>query len=80
MALKDSLKSSNAITDWVTIALGLIIGALGFFQLVPDLQTAASLGSDVTELIKAAQASAWAAAFAVVLKLWNTITHILKSK
>lgn len=78
MALKDSLKSSNAITDWVTIALGVVTGALGFFQIIPDLQAAASLGTDVSQLIAYAQAGAWAAALTVVLKLWNTISHILK--
>ena len=39
--------SSNARTNWITIALGVMIGVLSFFKIIPDLQTAQSLGKDV---------------------------------
>jgi hypothetical protein len=78
MALLNLTESSNARTNWITIALGVIIGVLGFFKIIPDLQTAASLGSDVSSLILYAKTGAWTAVFTVLLNLYNTITHLLK--
>lgn len=70
--------SSNARTNWITIILGAIIGVLGFFKIIPDLQTAASLGSDVSNLITYATVGAWTSVFTVLLNLYNTISHLLK--
>lgn len=79
-SLLNLVVSSNARTNWVTIALGAIIGVLGFFKIIPDLQTAASLGSDVASLIAYVTAGAWTAVFTVLLNLYNTISHLLKKE
>lgn len=42
--------SSNARTNWITIALGVVFGLLSFFKIIPDLQTAQSLGNDFGNL------------------------------
>lgn len=81
MAAKSFLNlaaSSNSRTNWVTIILGAIIGVLSFFKIIPDLQVAASLGSDVASLITYATIGAWTSVFAVALNLYNTISHLLK--
>jgi hypothetical protein len=70
--------SSNARTNWITIALGVIFGALSFFKIIPDLNTAQSLGNDFGQLITLATAGAWTAVATVVLNLYNTISHLLK--
>lgn len=72
--------SSNARTNWVTIALGVVFGLLSFFKIIPDLQTAQSLGNDFGNLIIYAQAGAWTAVFAVALNLYNTISHLFKKE
>ena len=72
--------SSNARTNWITIALGAVIGVLSFFKIIPDLQTAQSLGSDVASLITYATVGAWTSVFAVLLNLYNTISHLLKKQ
>lgn len=78
MALLNLTESSNARTNWITIILGALIGILGFFKIIPDLQTAASLGSDVSSLITYATVGAWTSVFTVLLNLYNTISHLLK--
>lgn len=78
MALLNLSASSNARTNWITIVLGAIIGILSFFKIIPDLQTAQSLGSDVASLITYATLGAWTSVFTVVLNLYNTISHLLK--
>lgn len=72
--------SSNARTNWITIALGAVIGVLSFFKIIPDLQTAQSLGKDVGDLISYATIGAWTSVFAVALNLYNTISHMLKNE
>jgi len=71
--------SSNARTNWITIVLAVIIGVLSFFKIIPDLQTAQSLGKDVGDLITYATAGAWTAVFTVALNLYNTIKHLFSS-
>lgn len=81
MAAKSFLnlsESSNARTNWITIALGAIIGVLSFFKIIPDLQTAQMLGKDVADIITYATIGAWTSVFAVGLNLYNTISHLLK--
>lgn len=68
--------SSNARTNWITIALGAAIGILSFFKIIPDLQTAQSLGKDVTDIITYATVGAWTSVFTVALNLYNTIKHL----
>lgn len=70
--------SSNARTNWITIALGVIFGALSFFKIIPDLQTAQSLGNDFGQLIGYVKTGTWTLVFAVALNLYNTISHLLK--
>ena len=78
MAFLNLSNSSNARTNWITIALGVVIGVLSFFKIIPDLQTAKDLGNDVSSLITYATVGAWTSVFAVVLNLYNTISHLLK--
>lgn len=83
MAAKSFLNlavSSNARTNWITIALGALIGILSFFKIIPDLQTAQSLGKDVADIITYATVGAWTSVFAVGLNLYNTISHLLKNE
>lgn len=70
--------SSNARTNWITIALGAVIGVLAFFKIIPDLQTAQSLGKDVADLITYVTTAAWTSVFAVLLNIYNTVSHLLK--
>lgn len=72
--------SSNARTNWITIILGVILGALSFFKIIPDLNTAQSLGNDFGQLITMANAGAWTAVAAVAINLYNTISHLLKKE
>jgi hypothetical protein len=72
--------SSNARTNWVTIVLGAALGALSFFKIIPDLQTAQNLGNDFAALIGYVTAGAWTSVFAVALNLYNTISHLLKKQ
>lgn len=72
--------SSNARTNWITIALGVVFGLLSFFKIIPDLQTAQSLGNDFGNLITYATVGAWTSVFAVVLNLYNTISHLFKKE
>lgn len=78
MAFLNLSESSNARTNWITIALGLIIGVLSFFKIIPDLNTAQSLGKDVADLITYATVGAWTSVFTVLLNLYNTLTHLFK--
>lgn len=78
MALLNLTTSSNARTNWVTIALGAIFGLLTFFKIIPDLNTAQSLGKDVGDLITYVSVGAWTNVFIVGLNLYNTISHLLK--
>lgn len=83
MAAKSFLNlavSSNARTNWITIALGVVFGLLSFFKIIPDLQTAQSLGNDFGNLITYATVGAWTSVFAVVLNLYNTISHLFKKE
>ena len=83
MAAKSFLNltvSSNARTNWITIVLGAAFGVLAFFKIIPDLQTAQSLGNDFGALITHVKAGAWTLVFAVALNLYNTITHLLKKE
>lgn len=83
MAAKSFLNlavSSNARTNWITIGLGAIIGVLSFFKIIPDLVTAQSLGKDVGDLITYASVGAWTSVLAVLLNLYNTISHLLKKE
>lgn len=72
------LKSSNAITDWITIAIGIVLGVLGFFYVLPDLQAASDLGKDVTDLIVNVKLGAWGTVLTVAIKIWNTVSHLIK--
>ena len=72
--------SSNARTNWITIALGVVFGLLSFFKIIPDLQTAQSLGNDFGNLITYATVGAWTSVFAVLLNLYNTISHLFKKE
>ena len=72
--------SSNARTNWITIALGVVFGFLAFFKIIPDLQTAQSLGNDFSNLITYATVGAWTSVFAVLLNLYNTISHLFKKE
>ncbi len=72
------LKSTNALTDWITIALGVVIGVLAFFFVIPDLNAASDLGKDVTDLISNVKIGAWGTVLTVAIKLWNTISHLIK--
>lgn len=72
------LKSTNAVTDWITIALGVVIGVLAFFFVIPDLNAASDLGKDVTDLIANVKIGAWGTVLTVAIKLWNTISHLIK--
>ena len=74
---KSPLKSTNALTDWITIILAVILGALGFFKILPDLQTSASLGAEVADLITNVTIGAWGSVLTAAIKLWNTISHLL---
>lgn len=56
--------SSNARTNWITIALGVVFGLLSFFKIIPDRATV----------------GAWTSVFAVVLNLYNTISHLFKKE
>lgn len=78
MAFLNLSTSSNARTNWITIVLGAIIGVLSFFKIIPDLQTAQSLGKDVADIITYATIGAWTSVFAVGLNLYNTISHLVK--
>jgi len=78
MAFLNLSESSNARTNWITIGLGLIIGVLSFFKIIPDLNTAQSLGKDVADLITYATVGAWTSVFTVLLNLYNTLTHLFK--
>ena len=80
MAFLNLSNSSNARTNWITIILGAIIGVLSFFKIIPDLQTAQSLGKDVADIITYATIGAWTSVFAVGLNLYNTISHLLKKQ
>lgn len=80
MAFLNLSTSSNARTNWITIILGALIGVLSFFKIIPDLQTAQSLGKDVADIITYASIGAWTSVFAVALNLYNTISHLLKNK
>ena len=71
--------SSNARTNWITIVLGAVIGVLSFFKIIPDLQTAQSLGKDVSDIITYATIGAWTSVFTVGLNLYNTIKHLFAS-
>lgn len=74
---KSPLKSTNAVTDWITIVIALILGSLGFFKILPDLNAASSLGTDVTDAITNVTLGAWGAVLTAAIKIWNTITHLL---
>ena len=78
MAFLNLSTSSNARTNWITIVLGAIIGVLSFFKIIPDLQTAQSLGKDGADIITYATIGAWTSVFAVGLNLYNTISHLVK--
>lgn len=78
MAFLNLSNSSNARTNWITIILGALIGVLSFFKIIPDLQTAQSLGKDVADIITYATIGAWTSVFAVGLNLYNTISHLFK--
>lgn len=73
-------ESSNARTNWITIIVGAALGALSFFKITPDLETAQSLGVDVSNLISYVKVGNWTLVFTVVLNLYNTISHIVKNK
>lgn len=77
---KALLTSSNARTNWVTIVLGAAFGVLSFFKIIPDLQTAQSLGNDFASLIGYVRTGTWTLVFAVALNLYNTISHLLKKE
>lgn len=72
--------SSNARTNWLTIIFAGVLGILGFFKLVPDLETASAVGDTVTNAIGYAKGGSWALLFTAVINLVNTVTHILKDK
>ena len=81
MAAKSFLNlavSSNARTNWITIAIGALLGLLLFLKIIPDLQAAQSLGNDFGNLIFYAQTGAWTLVFQTLLNLYNTISHLLK--
>ena len=80
MAFLNLSTSSNARTNWITIVLGAIIGVLSFFKIIPDLQTAQSLGNDFASLIGYVRTGTWTLVFAVALNLYNTISHLLKKE
>lgn len=74
---KSPLKSTNAITDWITIVIAAVLGVLGFFKVLPDLQTASGIGVDVSDLIVNVTIGAWGAVLTLLIKLWNTISHLI---
>ena len=76
--LQQVLGSSNFRTDIVTIVIGLILGGVAFFNVIPDLTQAQQLSGNVGEVIIAIKSGAWTAVFAAGLKVWNVISHILK--
>lgn len=83
MATKSFLNlttSSNARTNWITIVLGAAFGVLAFFKIIPDLQTAQSLGNDLSALITYVTTAAWGSVVTVAINLFNTIKHLLQKE
>lgn len=81
MATKSFLNlttSSNARTNWITIAISVVLAVLAFFNIIPDLEEAQSLGSEISQLIGYVKTGAWGLVFTAGWNLYNTISHLFK--
>lgn len=75
---KPRIQSKNFLTDLATVAVGIIGGALTYFNAQVDGEAASQIAGQVPEVIGAAQTGAWGLLIVAVIKLGNIAWHVFK--
>ncbi|TXH49389.1 MAG: hypothetical protein E6Q97_22800 [Desulfurellales bacterium] len=75
---KPRIQSRNFLTDLATVAVGLIGGALTYFNASVDGEAASQIAGAMPEVIGTARQGAWGLFIVAFIKLVNIGWHVFK--